>query len=82
MKLIIYSALLIVSHVLGNFTVEGGNIESYTWFKSVVCNALIIRESISIVENTSKLYPNLVPRSTWLISMKMVLLKKNDNSFE
>lgn len=61
-KLIIYSSLLIVSHVIGNFTVEGGSIESYTWFRSVVCNALIIRESISIVENASKLYPGLVPQ--------------------
>lgn len=60
-KLIIYSALLIVSHVLGNFTIEGGSIESYAWFKSIICNALIIRESISIVENSSKLCPNLVP---------------------
>lgn len=60
-KLIIYCALLIVSHVLGNFTIEGGSIESYAWFKSIICNALIIRESISIVENTSKLCPNLVP---------------------
>jgi phage-related holin len=51
-KLFIYSAILIVSHVMGNFTVEGGNVEIYTWFRAVVCNALIIRESISIGENT------------------------------
>lgn len=77
MKLIIYGALLIVSHVLGNFTIEGGSVESYTWFKSVVCNALIIRESISIVENTSKLCPNLVPSQ-----IKKYLADFDENGFQ
>lgn len=61
-KLIVYSAILIVSHVIGNFTVEGGNVEVYTWFRAVACNALIIRESLSIVENAGKLSPSLVPQ--------------------
>lgn len=61
-KLFIYSAILIVSHVMGNFTVEGGNVEIYTWFRAVVCNALIIRESISIVENAARVSPTLVPQ--------------------
>lgn len=61
-KLFIYSAILIVSHVMGNFTVEGGNVEIYAWFRAVVCNALIIRESISIVENAAKVSPTLVPQ--------------------
>ena len=61
-KLLIYSALLIVSHVIGNFTVEGGNVEVYAWFRAVVCNALIIRESISIIENAAKVNPSLVPQ--------------------
>jgi phage-related holin len=60
-KILIYSGMLIVSHVIGNFTVEGGNVEIYTWFRSVVCNALIIRESISIIENSAKISPTLVP---------------------
>ena len=61
MKILIYSGLLIISHVIGNFTVEGGNVEHYAWFRSVVCNALIIRESISIIENSAKITPTLVP---------------------
>lgn len=61
-KLLIYSSILIVAHIIGNFTVEGGNVEIYTWFNSVVCNALIIRESISIIENAAKINPNLVPQ--------------------
>lgn len=61
-KLFIYSAILIVSHVMGNFTVEGGNVEIYAWFRAVVCNALIIRESISIVENAARVSPTLVPQ--------------------
>ena len=60
-KILIYSGMLIVSHVIGNFTVEGGNVEIYAWFRSVVCNALIIRESISIIENSAKISPTLVP---------------------
>lgn len=60
-KLLIYSAILIVSHVIGNFTVEGGNVEVYTWFRAVACNALIIRESLSIIENSAKVSPSLVP---------------------
>lgn len=61
-KLFIYCAILIVAHVVGNFTVEGGNVEVYTWFRAVVCNALIIRESISIIENAAKVNPTLVPQ--------------------
>lgn len=61
-KLLIYSSILIVAHIIGNFTIKGGNVEIYTWFNSVACNALIIRESISIIENAAKINPNLVPQ--------------------
>lgn len=61
-KLLIYGSILIVAHVIGNFTIKGGNVEIYTWFNSVACNTLIIRESISIIENAAKINSNLVPQ--------------------
>lgn len=60
-KLIVYAALLIVGHVLGNYTIDGHASETFTWFRSLMCTALLVRESISIIENVGKLNPNLVP---------------------
>lgn len=60
-KLIVYASLLIVGHVLGHFTIDGQESITFTWFRSLMCTALLVRESISIIENVGKLNPNLVP---------------------
>lgn len=60
-KLIIYGALLVIAHVLGNYTIDGQTTTTFTWFRSLMCTALLVRESISIIENIGKLNANLVP---------------------
>lgn len=63
-KLFVYSCLLIVAHVLGGYTIDGQTTTTFTWFRSLMSTALIVRESVSIVENAGKISPNLVP--SWI----------------
>ena len=63
-KLFVYSCLLIVAHVLGRYTIDGQVTTTFTWFRSLMSTALIVRESVSIVENAGKISPNLVP--SWI----------------
>lgn len=60
-KIFVYGCLLIVAHVLGEYTIDGHTTTTFTWFRSLMSTALIVRESISIVENSGKINPNLVP---------------------
>lgn len=60
-KLIIYMSVLVISHVLSNYSVEGVKLISFQWFQYFACTSLIIRESISIVENISYIFPGLIP---------------------
>lgn len=59
-KLIVYSVLLIVANVLCGFTIQGESQTTFTLFRTVVCNALMIREAFSICENLTKMYPQFV----------------------
>lgn len=61
MKLIVYSILLILAHVMSSYRVNGEPSTTLIWMRSLICTALIIRESISIVEKLVKLNPKLVP---------------------
>lgn len=63
-KLFVYACLLVVAHVLGGYTINGESTETFTWFRSLICTALIVREAVSIVENSGKINPNLVP--SWI----------------
>lgn len=60
-KIIIYSILLIVAHIFGAYTVNGESFEQMKWFRTFICTALIVRESISIVENVNKIKPGIIP---------------------
>ena len=63
-KLFSYTALLSLGHILSSYTIQSNEVTTFTWINSLICTSLLIREGISIVENISKLNPNLVP--TWL----------------
>ena len=60
-KIIIYSILLVIAHGFASYTIEGEQIEPLKWFRSFICTALLIRESISIVENSNKIMPGIIP---------------------
>lgn len=60
-KLIAYSSLLILTHVMAEFTISGVKNVLFGWFPQFAYSAIIVRECISIVENIGILNPNLLP---------------------
>ena len=62
-KLIVYSVVMIVGHVLASFAVNGQSVESFVWFRYFSCSALLVREGISILENSNTIYPGLIPKA-------------------
>ena len=62
-KLIIYSCVLILSHVMGNFSIAGQVVDSFVWFRYFTCTALMIREALSIIENVEEICPGFFPKA-------------------
>ncbi len=62
-KLIGYFILLILSHVIVHFTVEGEQNSLFGWFETFCYSAIIVRESLSILEHFSLLFPSIVPKT-------------------
>lgn len=60
-KLIVYAVLLIIAHGFASYTIGGEQLEPLKWFRAFICSALLVRESISIVENLNKIRPGLIP---------------------
>lgn len=61
-KVTVYSSCLIVGHVLENFTVSGDTIPGGNYMKILIYVAIIIKESISVLENAGKVSKRLVPK--------------------
>ncbi|MEL6558354.1 MAG: phage holin family protein [Bacteroidota bacterium] len=64
-KLITYGVLLIVTHILHSFKINGDTNQLLGWFNYLAYSAIMIRETISIVENLIRIKPNALPK--WLI---------------
>ena len=64
-KLITYGVLLIVTHILHSFKINGNTNQLLGWFNYLAYSAIMIRETISIAENLLKIKPNALPK--WLI---------------
>lgn len=62
-KVIVYCLFLIVIHILGNFTDNKISLAALEWVEQVAYGALIVRESISIIENLGVIHPGLIPAS-------------------
>ena len=60
-KVLIYMSVLILTHVLGHYRIDGIENHVFNWFDHFTYSAIMIREAISILENVSKLKPDLVP---------------------
>lgn len=60
-KLLIYSVIMMLSHVLASFAIAGEPVESFVWFRYFACSALMVREAISIIENSEDIMPGIVP---------------------
>ena len=64
-KLIVYSSVMALSHVLANFKIASNAVDSFVWFRYFACSALMVREGISIIENCEEIVPGFMP--TWII---------------
>ena len=60
-KFIIYAAVLILTHVLKNYTVSGTVNILFSWIDGTMYSAIVIREAISILENAGAISPGLFP---------------------
>ena len=63
-KIVSYSIVMIVAHVVATFSVGGEQIESLVWFRYFACSALMVREAISIIENLEVISPGFIPKSS------------------
>jgi len=79
-KLFIYMSLLILSHVLVNFKIEGKPSLIFMWFDDLVYSAILLRESISILENVAIIYPNAVSKLVLEKLKEFELSRKTDHN--
>lgn len=56
-KVFVYMLLLIVANVMSNFAVNGHHINATSWIGDYLCVAMLVREAISIIENSNAIYP-------------------------
>ncbi|MFK7899212.1 MAG: phage holin family protein [Cyclobacteriaceae bacterium] len=64
-KLLAYMILLVFTHVLTSFTVNGKEQSLFgDWFRTWMYASLMVMEGISIINHLSKTHPNIVP--LWL----------------
>lgn len=78
-KLIVYSAVMILAHVLSNFTVKNLPVTTLQWFGSFGCTVLMVREGLSIIENIEAILPGFFPKSI-VSRLKDFNSEKKDNS--
>jgi toxin secretion/phage lysis holin len=64
-KLLTYFSLLIVCHILAEFTIAGRPVSLFTFAKYLGYSVLIVKESISILEHLARINKRLVP--AWLL---------------
>lgn len=64
-KFIIYGVVLILAHVLCRYTVNGTTNVIFAWMPNVLYGVLVVKESISIMENIGVIYPNVIP--SWIL---------------
>ena len=64
-KLLVYSSVMVLGHVMSRFSVAGEPVDSFVWFRYFACSALMVREGISIIENLEDIMPGFFP--AWVI---------------
>lgn len=56
-KIFVYISLMILSNILTNLTVNGHTMGATSWIGEYLCVAMLLREAISIVENSNAIIP-------------------------
>lgn len=75
-KLLLYTAVLILGHTLGSAEIAAGTGTGHlAWFKTFSCVFLMVRETISIVENIEEIKPGFFPR--WLVKRLYIVQGKD-----
>jgi hypothetical protein len=64
-KIFTYICFLVLVHILANYTIEGEKNSFFGWFTGVGYSAIMVRESLSILENISSIRPELIPH--WIL---------------
>jgi hypothetical protein len=64
-KVLIYTCFLVVIHILSHFTVEGEKNNFFGWLNGFAYLAIIVRESIYILEHITTIRPGLIPE--WIL---------------
>lgn len=64
-KVVVYGLFLAVIHIIVAFPKSPLAKEIFAWVDDLGYSALIVRESISIIENLGVIKPNLIP--TWIL---------------
>jgi len=62
LKMLVYMALLVLAHVMTNFTVHGKVNVVFQWFDTFIYCAMMAREALSVLENLAAIEPSLVPK--------------------
>jgi len=62
-KMVSYFSLLIIVHVMSHFTIDGEEIVVLNWVKYLAYSSLIVKESISVIENVGAISPKFVPKN-------------------
>jgi phage-related holin len=65
-KFVIYGIVLILAHVMENYSINGTKNILFAWMPIMMYSILMVKESISILENIGVIYPNFIPK--WLLS--------------
>lgn len=64
-KCFLYFGVLVLAHVLGNFTIHGKPFTYFTWVEYFLCSYMIAKEGFSVAKNINSVGPRFVP--DWLI---------------
>lgn len=63
-KIVGYLALMILSNILTNYTVQGEVVGATQWMGTYLCSYMLIREGISVIEKVNAIIP-IAPK--WLL---------------
>ncbi len=75
-KLLLYSSVLVLGHVLASVELAAGTGTAHlAWFKTFACVFLIVREALSIVENIEEIKPGFFPK--WLVKRLYIIQGKD-----
>ncbi len=73
-KLTIYACFLVLVHIMAHFTIAGKPNIFFGWLDDLAYAALIVRESVSVLETMGAIRPGLVPE--WILK-KLKYYDKN-----